>query len=507
MALESTKPVIKNVDIEELKKGFSATPSKAKKAEKEEVKEAKAEAITEAPVKEEKKEEKIPFEEIKKQDETAPVLDPSTLAEQERLEREERLVKDSLRQIALDKKIEERRNQGRGRISIGMNSNINKESPSHNIRYTFSYRDRKIGKTNFSTESYVVFRNNLNDWAPVQENIYNALKIYSLGAAYNFKDESNIWIGRKINPKISSMGAIDGLQGEKTFGNIIVGGILGSRPDTRYYNLNTSLFQAGGYVSHQSTNTKKRSLTTLGFVQQSNKGNTDRRFVYFQHSGTLLEDLHVFSSFEIDLFENVNDNPKSTFRMTNFLVNVRYRPTRRLNISAAYDNRKGVIYYETYKSFIDNLIERETRQGLRLGANYRAFKWMIVGFNSGMRFQKDGANSSKNVNAFVNFTRVPYVGMQASLTGNYLQTGYLKSLNYGVRLNRDIWKGVISGSLYLRRVNYNYLYSEQAFVQDLVELNLYIRITKNLSISLTGEETFRKSENTTRFFARIVQRF
>lgn len=59
MALESTKPVIKNVDIEELKKGFSATPSKAKKAEKEEVKEAKVEAITEAPVKEEKKEEKI----------------------------------------------------------------------------------------------------------------------------------------------------------------------------------------------------------------------------------------------------------------------------------------------------------------------------------------------------------------------------------------------------------------------------------------------------------------
>ncbi|MCA9242277.1 MAG: hypothetical protein KDA37_18830, partial [Planctomycetales bacterium] len=108
-------------------------------------------------VKEEKKEEEIPFEETKKQDETAPVLDPSTLAEQERLEREERLVKDSLRQIALDKKIEERRNQGRGRISIGMNSNINKESPSHNIRYTFSYRDRKIGKTNFSTESYVVF--------------------------------------------------------------------------------------------------------------------------------------------------------------------------------------------------------------------------------------------------------------------------------------------------------------------------------------------------------------
>ncbi|MCB0495691.1 MAG: hypothetical protein KDC79_06120 [Cyclobacteriaceae bacterium] len=51
IALESTKPVIKNVDIEELKKEFKATPAKAKKAEEKEV---KMEAEVEAPVKEEK---------------------------------------------------------------------------------------------------------------------------------------------------------------------------------------------------------------------------------------------------------------------------------------------------------------------------------------------------------------------------------------------------------------------------------------------------------------------
>lgn len=53
MAIEGTKPVIKNVDVEELKKEFKATPAKAKKTEKVE---AKPKAAVEAPAKEEKKE-------------------------------------------------------------------------------------------------------------------------------------------------------------------------------------------------------------------------------------------------------------------------------------------------------------------------------------------------------------------------------------------------------------------------------------------------------------------
>lgn len=441
--------------------------------------------------------------EEKVESEIEPELDPVALAEKER---QERIIKDSLRKERLLKKIEERKNRARGRFSVGMNSNFNDRNPRHNMRYTFTYRDAKIGKSGFSTENYIVFRHDLNDFEPVRENIYNALKIYALGAQYDFKDESNIWVGRKINPRISSMGAIDGLQGEKTLGNFTLGGIVGSRPDTRLYNLNTSLFQAGGYISHQSDNPSKHSLTTLGFVQQSNNGKTDRRFVYFQHSDALLNNLHVFSSFEIDLFENINDNPKSTFRMTNFLVNIRYRPTRRLNLSAAYDNRKGIIFYETFKSFIDNLIERETRQGLRLGANYRPFNGMLIGANSSVRFQQDGANSSKHLNGFVNFTKIPFLGVQASLTGNFLETSYLKSVNYGIRINREIWKGKISGSMYLRRVNYEYINSELAFNQDIMELSLYIRISRKFSISLTGEETFRDDKNTGRFFARIVHR-
>ena len=42
------------------------------------------------------------------------------------------------------------------------------------------------------------------------------------------------------------------------------------------------------------------SQTTLGFVEQQNAGETDRRFAYFQHNSTIFKNLNlllVFSSF------------------------------------------------------------------------------------------------------------------------------------------------------------------------------------------------------------------
>ena len=51
----------------------------------------------------------------------------------------------------------------------------------------------------------------------MKENIFTGLKIYNLSASYAINETMSLSFGRKINPKLSSVGAIDGLQFEKKF--------------------------------------------------------------------------------------------------------------------------------------------------------------------------------------------------------------------------------------------------------------------------------------------------
>ena len=115
------------------------------------------------------------------------------------------------------------------------------------MRYAFLLRGNNLGNSRFSIENYITFRHTINEWEEVKDNLNRALKVYSLALRYDFNKTSSLTIGRKINPKISSMGAIDGIQFEAGKGNFILGAIIGSRPDYLDYGLNFNLFQ---YISY-----------------------------------------------------------------------------------------------------------------------------------------------------------------------------------------------------------------------------------------------------------------
>ena len=56
--------------------------------------------------------------------------------------------------------------------------------------------------------------------------------------------------------------------------------------------------------------------------------------------------------------------------------------------------RKNVYYYETYKSYVDSILDKETRQGMKFQANYRLFQGLVWGGNAGYRRQSDGRRRS-----------------------------------------------------------------------------------------------------------------
>ena len=273
---------------------------------------------------------------------------------------------------------------------------------SQRFRYTLSLDARNIGNSKFSVESYISFKHKAGEWEDVKNDIFNALKIYSLAVRYDLNETTHISLGRRINPRISSVGAVDGLQVEKSLGGFSVGAIAGFRPDFADYGFNSKLFQYGLYAAYSSGSSKARSESSIAFMQQMNDFRTDRRFLYFQHSSTFIKNLNFFSTFEFDLYKlNIdslnNEQSRSTFDLTGLYVSLRYKIFRNLTVYGSYDARKNIIYYETYKTFFDRILETELRQGFRLQANYRISKNLLYGVQAGYRFLKSDPVPSKNL--------------------------------------------------------------------------------------------------------------
>ena len=376
-----------------------------------------------------------------------------------------------------------------GRISAASYSTLSGGDPNHRMRYSLNLRGDHIGNSRFSAETYVTFRHTFGDWAEVQENVFDVLKILSLSVRYDVTDQTTLMLGRRINPRISSMGAIDGIHAEQAFGRFQVGLTAGSRPNFQDYRIDPNLLQAGAYLGYATKGDKATQQSTLAFIEQRNGGAIDRRFLYFQHNANYGRAIGLFLSSEADLYSKVQDTVTNTLRLTNLYVSLRYRFSSRLNASLSYDNRRNVIFFESYKNYIDQLIDEETRQGLRLNLSYRPWRLLTLGAMASVRFQASGANSARNLNAFATVSRLPWLGGSATWSYNYLETAFLSGHIYGFRYLRDIVRGKVSADAYYRWVDYHYPGFDTDTHQDIAGLNLSFRITRMLALHVYGETT------------------
>jgi len=395
-----------------------------------------------------------------------------------------------------------------GRVSAASFNTFANSRDYNRFRYTFYFRGDHLGNTGLSVESYITFRHTLGEWEEVKENVSSALKLYTLALKYDFGKASRVIAGRHINHNISSIGAIDGLQFDQGLGNFTIGGFVGSRPDHTDYSLNFDLFQYGVYLGYGFKSEGRYMQNTLAYIEQRNSSNIDRRFIYFQHSSSLARNLFLFGSMEVSLYENINNDPKTTVDLNNLYASLRYRVSRKLNLMVSYDNRKNIHYYETFKNFIDQLIDEETRQGVRFHGNYRISKNIVWGLNTGWRFQKSDKNLSRNLNSYLTFNRIPGVNVRTTLTVNFLRTNYLDSKIFGIRISKDIVQRKLYGDIRYRWVDYDYLNYETASSQNIVGANLSWNIIKRLSLYANYEITFDSHDiHYHQFYTRIVQRF
>jgi len=378
---------------------------------------------------------------------------------------------------------------------------------SNQLRYNYMLDARNIGNSKFSVENYITFRQTLGDWSAVKSDVFNALKVYTFAVSFEPDKTSRIILGRAINNRISSMGAMDGLQVEKSLNKFSFGVVAGTRPDYTDYGFNSKLLQYGGYLAFDTKEEGYFSQSSLAFMEQMNNMKTDRRFLYFQHSDYLLKNLYFFSTFEVDLYKVQNFIPRNTLDLTSLYVSLRYRITNNLTITGSYDQRKNALFYETYKSLLDSVYQNERRQSFRLQASYRILQNLTFGIESGYHFQKTDPHPSKNLYGYLSYAQVPGIGVSVTLTGTYLESAYMNGKVLGGDISKDLFKGKLQTSLGYRYESYSLMESTTGVVQNIGEISMYWQIARKIFFSANYEGTFEKNNKYNRIYLQLRKRF
>ena len=426
---------------------------------------------------------------------------------------ENQIEKDVSEQVLSSEENKSRKTTNRqnvaGTISVSSYSNFTNSLSDdlHRFRYVFSMNAQNISDSKLSAETYISFSHKLNQWDVVKEDLNNALKIYSLALRYDFNKSTIVRLGRKINPVIANIGAIDGIQFQQEWNKIFVGVVGGTRPDYQNYGFNSKLLEYGAYVGQNLKVENGFLLTSLAFFEQRNNGNTDRRFIYFQHSNSYIKSINIFSSVELDLFKIENEKPQNTFSLTSLYLSANYRVSRKLSLFGSYDNRKNVVYYETFKNYTDAILQQASRQGLRLRVNYRPVNYLNIGVNAGTRFMKNDPRATNTLNGNVSYSKIPFINSSLSLSANLMQTAYLDGQVYGTRLSKDIVPGKLYGMLNYRWVQFNYANSVSQLKQNIGEIDFSWQFNKKLYLSVNFETTFQESEIYNRLYLNLRWKF
>ena len=393
----------------------------------------------------------------------------------------------------------------RGRITLANYSNFGLSTQTSNHRQfaAFQLNAKNIASQRISVDVYANY-SLISPSLPSKElATKNLFRLFRANINYEFKSGGFVSLGRKYNSKLASLGSLDGLQFEKEFNNFYVGAIAGFRPDLFNFSFNPDLFQYGIYAGYLTQNSEYSSTTTLGFVEQYNKGALDRRFATIQHNGNLGK-LNFFVSSEMELY-----NPTfNKMRLSSFFISTRYRITKKATAFISYDARKAIIYYQSDYQNMQTLEDDISRGGLRIRFNYNFTPKIFTGISANYRFQNDGANKSANYYGYVRMNQLPGIGGALTVACGLNFSNSLNSLIPSARYSHQFFNQKLDAYIFYRYQKYNYAKYETVTVSNnFYGAGSFIKITNKLRLNIFGEFSSTSTGEYVRFNLSISQQF
>lgn len=374
-------------------------------------------------------------------------------------------------------------------------------------RYTLSSESKNLWGSDIDFSNYITFSYNTQEWKKTKNNIGNSIRFYDFSLQYYLTGSLHMRAGRYINPKISSISSIDGLQLEKKWDNYYGGLVAGSRPDFSNFGYNIKLFESGAYFGRSDTLQRGVMNNTIAFFNQTNNFKTDRRYLYFQHDDYIFTNLNLFLSSEIDLYKRERGQGKNAISLTSLYFMSRYSPVGWMALSLSYDARKNVIYYETFRNIADSLFDKETRQGIRGGITLRPFSTVLMGLDAGYRFEKNDIRPSRNFSGYLSWASVPLLGLTVSLNGTNLISSYVEGFMYGGTIYKDLFNSLLSASLGYRRVEYTFTSVKNKLREDIISADLSLLVMKNIYLITSYEGEFASLNTSGRVLIEVSSRF
>jgi hypothetical protein len=397
-----------------------------------------------------------------------------------------------------------------GRFSVQSYSNLTNTGSGMDYqrwRYTFRFNAQNINDGGLSLSTYSTFTYRADQWNYISSNLGQAVRIYDLTLGYRFNPSTRVWVGRYLNPKISSLSSVDGVQFEKYFNSVYTGVVVGSRPDYIDMGVNSQLFEGGVYVGKTDTLGNGVMDNTISVFNQMNHFKTDRRFIYLQHTDNIFKNTNIFASSEVDIYKREYNIGKNDFSLTSLYLTARYAPVRQVSFFLSYDARKNVIYYETFKTFIDSIVERETRQGVRGRINFRPVNRLNLAVEGGYRYQRGDVRPTRNFSGFISYSSLPLVEVSTSLSYTRLITGYLEGNIESIFLSKNIFNSLVTLSVGLRNIDYNFTFNNFKVNQRSLETDLAVNLSRYLYLTLSYDGEFEQQSSFSRIFLGLTTRF
>lgn len=77
-------------------------------------------------------------------------------------------------------------------------------------------------------------------------------------------------------------------------------------------------------------------------------------------------------------------------RLINLFMSAQDRFNKKINLALSYDSRKRIIYYKTYETSLEELLDENiARQGIRARLNTKLVYSLFIGFSYSKCFQSD----------------------------------------------------------------------------------------------------------------------
>jgi hypothetical protein len=347
-----------------------------------------------------------------------------------------------------------------------------------------------VAGSKLSFESYSNFR----------YDVTGDLSVHEAVLSYDYDSSMTISLGRQINRRMYSLGATDGLHIEKRFRKYFVGIVAGSNPDPYSYSVNTDILQYGVSfgVFHNSL---QSSSTSFGFVDRSFMGSTDRRYAFLQHNSRIGNNLSVYSSAELDLYDGA--------RLRMLYMSANYRASSKLRFSASINLRKNLILYESFINDLDldSLIANDPlKSSFRFSLSYKISNRLYCGARYSMRHQSDGNNSFSNFSGYLNIS--DFLGGRLSNSFSANRNEYFQYYSVSTRFSRRFFNSKLTVSPNARALIYSYFNFDVDPINHLyfgVDSDYYVK--DGLTLSAFYDFSSRSGVLFHRFTVKIIQRF